>query len=329
QVLYNHKSGKQLTATIYNSYIDKSLLNDLIKKSPPADPKTAILKHSIPETVTFDSKKDCHRFCWQKSLGLKSWIWKITQSSGGKGIFPIQNETSCHQQCQWNEAGSIQAQYKLKPLLDAKGRKFDVRVYMLVANVDPLIVFKGPDWVKMCFEPYHSKNPVPYPRLDPTGTLNPFQNLCNYDIAEVHPNFNTNLTLSMKTDELQLLQPNMQNELLGKFDAPTLAVAELLKHRWQGRVGMFHMFALDYLVDENAKPYLLEVNKQPGIGAVYPKVWPTVWVDMLKTVWEVFNGLNHNVNMTELRERLEAMQDENTFQILKVGEEEGVATEQS
>jgi hypothetical protein len=50
-----------------------------------------------------------------------------------------------------------------------------------------------------------------------------------------------------------------------------------------------------------------------------------LWVDMLKSVWEVFDGLNHNVTMTGLRHRLESMQNDNTIQLLKGGDEKVLA----
>jgi hypothetical protein len=105
------------------------------------------------------------------------------------------------------------------------------------------------------------------------------------------------------------------------LDEVDLAVVELLKHRWSGKIGMFHVFALDYLVGKDEQVWILEVNKQPDqyLDAV-TTWWPDLWPEVLKIEWEILSTIGEDPsekNLKKLRENLKAM-DLKAFRMLKV-----------
>merc|ERR1711934_283934 len=67
--------------------------------------------------------------------------------------------------------------YIARPFL-LKGHKFDVRVYLLIASVTPLICFYADGYLRVNAEPY-----------DPTNTANSFAHITNFHVAVKHPDY--------------------------------------------------------------------------------------------------------------------------------------------
>jgi Tubulin-tyrosine ligase family len=317
EVYTKHKSGQQLTATVYNSQIDKKTLFDLIKNS--TDPEKSVLRNSIPETKGFETEEACHKFCQDQADAnqLNKWIWKPVFGGKGEGISIEFDVESCKKGCLDQRGRPRQAQEFQEAMTTTHGHKFDVRSFMLVANVDPLIVFSGGEYAKTCAEPINATNPVPYKNAT-NATWNPFQHLCNACVSQNHPTFSFGKFVSTLEDYIP--DTDRRERLLKKMDDASLELAELLRPRWEGKLGHFHLFAIDYLIDTEENVYFLEVNKQPGVRAPGHLI-PQLWADMFRVEWAVFS---HLANITQpstepnLERRIMTFLPQTLFRLLKV-----------
>jgi Tubulin-tyrosine ligase family len=250
QVYQNHQDGKQLTTSIYGTYVDKGQFFRIVEAS---NQTSSELRDAIPLTKHFSTKGECKEFCEEESARLDKWLFKRVRSSHGYGVEFIGNEESCLRTCGKVKPSKLQAQALTDTMVTPSGHKFDVRSFMLVANVEPLIVFTGFEFARVCIESIHNKNPTPYPKF-PNSTFNYFQQVCNIGITTQHPTFrqeeidNYVVHLDKVIDD-----PELRRTVQHRLDAIDLGAAEVLKSMWKGKVGMFHLFCLDYLVDQTGK----------------------------------------------------------------------------
>ena len=160
---------------------------------------------------------------------------------------------SCLQTCTKAKPSKLQAQALADAMVAPSGHKFDVRSFLLVANVEPLIVFTGFEFARVCIESVHNQNPAPFPKF-PNSTFNYFQQVCNIGITTQHPSFRQEEIDKYVVRLNEVIEdPDMRRRVQIKMDAIDLAAAEVLKPLWKGKVGMFHLFCLDYLVDNTGK----------------------------------------------------------------------------
>ena len=102
------------------------------------------------------------------------WIVKPSSSSQGKGIYMIDDLS----ELQMNESQVI-SRYIDNPLL-INGLKFDLRLYVLVTNFDPLKVYVyNEGLVRFASEPYNIE----------TIKSNVYAHLTNYSINKKSENF--------------------------------------------------------------------------------------------------------------------------------------------
>ncbi|KAL3906348.1 MAG: hypothetical protein SGILL_009304 [Bacillariaceae sp.] len=195
------------------------------------------------------------------------------------------------------------------------GFKFDVGFYLLVANLNPFVAFSGADVARVCTERLNATDPAPFPGM--SSTFNPFQHVCNNAISMQHPKYDGDGSGSrlaqVKTLSKVLDDPNQVERLYQKLDEATLAAVEVVRQRWQAKVGMFHMFRLDFIIDPQEKVYVLEMNKAPDIST---HTNPTVLSDMMRLVWTVNDALRNGQSSEILKRDLETFVHETPFHIL-------------
>jgi Tubulin-tyrosine ligase family len=324
-----HQRGQQLTTSILGGYIDKGDLYKLIQQQQEGSSSRgestggSVLTRAIPETRVFDSRESCHAFCSHESSNLQHWIWKPRNANKGSGIRVIgvsrngggeSSEKSCHSYCDTKAGDRAQAQALTPTMLLADGRKFDVRSHLLVASVDPLIVFSGAERVRICAEPLHKTNPRPFPNMPPASTtFNPFQQVCNNAVGKKHPDW----SLEKNTGSLSRAIPDnaARRRIIENMNTINFALVNLLSHRWAGEIGMFQVFGVDYLVGNDESVWLLEINAQPGFTGVLDGLSPNPWPDVLHIEWEILSFLGGVTGRDDsdekfksvLKERLAAM----------------------
>jgi len=298
--ILKHIPGHQLTSCFVGGEIDKAVLSDLIKE------RSSLLKGSMPATRVFDSIGSCRSFCdgeWNQSSsagnrGRQEWIWKPKNSSKGKGIVLIGGGLdvdldSCRRHCD-KTGGNTQAQALTATMTMNDGRKFDVRSHILVASLEPLVIFAGAERIRICAEPMDMNTNATSD--SDNGLWKPFQQVCNQAVGKKHPAW----TPSGNTGPLRkaITDPAAHERIVRNMDGINRELVELLKHRWSGAgAGMFQVFAVDYLVDVDEKVWLLEWNKQPGFTRTGID-WPNPWGDIFRIEWELIRDYHLERNIS-------------------------------
>jgi len=203
---------------------------------------------------------------------------KPQASSQGKGIFLTQTWKSVP-----NSHRFIAQRYISNPyLLD--NLKFDMRIYVLCTSCEPLKIYLFKDGLaRFATEKYHG--------VDPKNLTNMYVHLTNYAINKNHSNFVFNssedeenvghkrsLTALFKILEnrghnVKELWENIKQIVVKTFCTAQWTLSQKSKYTFPKNHGpnpSFQIFGFDIMIDENVKPWLLEVNSSPSLSADTP-----------------------------------------------------------
>jgi len=150
------------------------------------------------------------------------------------------------------------------PLLLGGTKKFDIRVYMLIASVDPLLVYYLTGHTCRCIEDY-----------DPADFENKFRHISNGHIQKHHPMYK-----ALKNDinqEFTSIQehldksgkggPNWVNEaMVPRVKEIMIWSVNSVKHKLAPITGSFGLFGSDFIIGDDLNVWLVEHNWWPGFG---------------------------------------------------------------
>jgi Tubulin-tyrosine ligase family len=200
------------------------------------------------------------------------WIVKPTCSSQGKGIYIIDNpnEIPLDEVC-------IVSKYIANPLL-INNLKFDLRIYVLVSSYEPLRIYIYEEGLaRFASEIYK-----------PGQKNNRFMHLTNYSLNKKSENFiqnedfrvdNTGHKWSMSAVMKLLESHGINTDLLWKgiYDiiiktilSGEETVIETVRKLGLSRNNCFDLLGFDVLIDNDLKPWLLEVNLSPSMATDSP-----------------------------------------------------------
>ena len=232
------------------------------------------------------------------------WILKPANLSQGNGIKVIWDFANFKEQLQTNNGKLTVENYGLQdyiiqkyiqnPLL-LEGRKSEVRLYWLLASVEPLIVL-------MFHEGTVRLNTLPF-KLDEFE--NQLIHVTNVHQQKQHPDYDPHAILKWSFADLQayLLENNhtLDQNYLNKYFMPrccdiirTVVAANietLRKNAFHGQ--HFGLYGADIILDDALNPWLTEIQKSPGLSysdAIKQQVIPPM-------IGETFNIIN------EIRQR--------------------------
>ncbi|CAK0894049.1 unnamed protein product, partial [Prorocentrum cordatum] len=204
------------------------------------------------------------------------WIAKPTGKAQGRGIFLV---SKLQQLRKWSGGSQKAAQssgeqipvfrepyivsrYINDPLL-VGGKKFDMRLYVLVTSFRPLKVYLyRAGFCRFCTEQYTS---------DVAEFDNVFVHLTNVAIQKTGEDYNDSHGGKWSVDDLMLYVEGTRgraarDKLVSDMEAiivHSLKAAQVImindKH-------CFEMYGFDILVDSSLKPWLLEVNASPSLS---------------------------------------------------------------
>ena len=198
-----------------------------------------------------------------------TWILKPAGKSQGTGVLLI---TKLSQVKKWSRDVRFNAlfqretyvicQYLDRPLL-VGGRKFDLRLYVLVTSYKPLkCYFYRQGFARFCSVLYSN---------DVSELDNMYMHLTNVAIQKTGEDYNRQHGNKWTYENLLLYIEGT----LGKKAVDKLAnsIRFLLVHSLKSCQGVilsdrhcFEMYGFDVLVDENLKPWLIEVNASPSLS---------------------------------------------------------------
>jgi tubulin polyglutamylase TTLL1 len=213
----------------------------------------------LPKTYLLPKEKDLVKNIFKSS---PVWILKPSSRARGNGIQIVTDWTALNTHLEKNSQSYsrfVLSKYIDNPLLLA-GRKFDIRLYVFVRSFQPLIAY-------IYKEGFARMSNVPY-----TTEKRHAENL------QVHL---TNIAVQKKFSNVQeskVLLTDLQmimEQQVGKRTTTNLfnQIRKIVLHSLMSCQGLvdwnpqcFELFGYDILVDQNFKPWLIEVNASPSMG---------------------------------------------------------------
>uniref|UniRef100_A0A8C4P8G6 Tubulin tyrosine ligase like 10 n=1 Tax=Dromaius novaehollandiae TaxID=8790 RepID=A0A8C4P8G6_DRONO len=317
ETYYHFKEGEQLLYQIPNNRILTTKIGLLSclreqervmnKISWSSNSKLLKMEEFFPESFRLDIKDERNAFfelCKEEQI----WICKPTCSNQGRGIFLLKNQAAVNtfqaklhsaeedqlskkMSCKAPQARIVQ-RYIHHPLL-LEGKKFDVRSYLLIACTAPYVLFFAQGYVRLTCTNYDAasddltahltnqymqkKNPL-YSQLkeETVWRMEHFNSYVNEKFRKVNG--------LPKDWVLTVFTKRMQQIMMQCFLAAKLKL--------ERKLGYFDLIGCDFLIDENFKVWLLEMNANPALHTnckVLRHVIPTMVYESLDLVLEIFN----------------------------------------
>ncbi|XP_068607168.1 protein polyglycylase TTLL10 [Brachionichthys hirsutus] len=236
------------------------------------------------------------------------WICKPTGLNQGKGIFllkgpedvdafrlklhHVEASQASRKTHHCRSQARIVQHYIQRPLL-LKGKKFDVRSFLLIACTAPHMVFFRHGYVRLTCDLY-----------DPSSD-NLSAHLTNQYMQKKNPHYSQlkeDTVWSMETfnayinERDQVAKGLPRDWVLGAFARRMQQIMmqcfHAAKSKFDSRLGFFDLIGCDFLVDEDFKVWLLEMNCNPALHTnceVLKDVIPSTVEEALDLTLEIFN----------------------------------------
>ena len=206
------------------------------------------------------------------------WIMKPPASARGNGIKVIRNCNEIPKAARIRDSPTksqlIVQEYIANPCLLFNGTKFDLRLYVLITSFAPLRVYLFKDGlVRFASHPYSSEE---------DKLADEFVHLTNYSINKKSSSYEANHDVhgqgghkwTLKTfwkslervgRSVEPLQEEITSMILTTIFSCRRPVNRLIKKHLKSRYTSFELLGFDVMLDENLRPWLLEVNVSPSL----------------------------------------------------------------
>ncbi|KAK6472365.1 protein polyglycylase TTLL10-like [Huso huso] len=265
------------------------------------------LEDFFPDTFRMDVKEEREAF-FALYEERQVWICKPTGLNQGRGIFllktaedmedfrsRLQNieENPLYKKIPFKSPQArIVQRYVQNPLL-LEGKKFDVRSYFLIASTVPYMVFFRHGYVRLTCESYdpNSNDLTAHLTNQYMQKKNPLYNDLKEETVWSMERFNDYVNEKSRAAKglpedwvCTVFATRMQQIMMQCF----LAV----KSKLECKLGYFDLIGCDFLIDEDFKVWLLEMNCNPALHTnceVLKEVIPSVVNETLDLAFEIFN----------------------------------------
>lgn len=195
------------------------------------------------------------------------WIMKPFDRCQGNGIFLIDKLAAVTQRMAENKANKkdqyLISRYIDNPLLIC-GKKFDIRLYVLVTAFRPLKAYLYNDgFCRLCCERYTNQRD----HLD-----NKFVHLTNIGVQKKCSKFNAAHGGKWSLASFRLYLTGTRGEAAAQ--KMFARISAIIKHSLKAVQPVIHSskhffecYGYDILIDDTLKPWLLEVNSKPSLNA--------------------------------------------------------------
>ncbi|XP_048510211.1 tubulin monoglutamylase TTLL4-like [Athalia rosae] len=226
----------------------------------------------IPRTFILPEEFDRLRCVWETRRTGNKWILKPPASSRGRGVSVVSRWT----QIPRKRSSTLIQRYLSRPKL-INDSKFDIRVYALVTDFDPLKIYIYEEGLVRfaC---------VSYDRSDLTQLGNRFMHLTNYSVNKFCPDYVNNDTvgerkghkwslkclwdyLGEQKADVAGLKSKIHDIIVKAIIAGEASVNCFSRVHLNSKHSCFELLGVDILIDEDMRPWLLEVNISPSLHA--------------------------------------------------------------
>eukprot|EP00050_Salpingoeca_kvevrii_P007748 m.298326 g.298326 ORF g.298326 m.298326 type:complete len:403 (+) comp13833_c0_seq1:294-1502(+) len=240
-----------------------------------------------------------------------TWIMKPSGSAQGKGIFLV-NRLS--QLKKWSRGTQSARSYVISSYLDRPflvgGKKFDLRLYVLVTSYRPLKAYMNREgFCRFCTVKYNANM---------TDLDNMFVHLTNVSLQKHSAEYNDvhGGKWNVKNLRLHLEATRGQAAADKLFDDMNWIIVQSLKSVQNVMINDRHCFELygyDIIIDDDLKPWLIEVNASPSLSAttVSDRIMKATVID------DVYKIVCPGGAMPDVKARHEAVPEQvGTFEVL-------------
>lgn len=227
----------------------------------------------FPQSFVLPQDIKLLRKAWEEGGTRQKWIVKPPASARGMGIQVI------HRWSQLPKKRPLLVQrYLHKPYL-ISGSKFDLRIYVYVTSYDPLRVYLFTDGlVRFASCKYSSSM---------KSLSNKFMHLTNYSVNKKNVDYKANADesacqghkwalkalwsyLNQKGFSSDKIWEKIKEMVIKTIIASEPYVNSLMKMYVQNPHSCHELFGFDIMLDENLKPWVLEVNISPSLHSNSP-----------------------------------------------------------
>ncbi|KAM3916696.1 tubulin monoglutamylase TTLL4 isoform 2-T2 [Leptodactylus fuscus] len=227
----------------------------------------------FPQSFVLPQDFKLLRKAWEEGGTRQKWIIKPPASARGMGIQVIHK---------WNQLPKkrplLVQRYLHKPYL-ISGSKFDLRIYVYVTSYDPLRVYLFTDGlVRFASCKYSSSM---------KSLSNKFMHLTNYSVNKKNVDYKANTDesacqghkwalkalwsyLNQKGFSSDKIWEKIKEMVVKTVIASEPYVNSLMKMNVQNPYSCHELFGFDIMLDENLKPWVLEVNISPSLHSNSP-----------------------------------------------------------
>lgn len=230
-----------------------------------------------PAQFTMHHPKECRKFFEFAALNPDSyWIKKPILGQGGTGITlhtsakDFDYLKGCKKASSKSNTGKTKViiQHYIKRPLLIHGKKFDIRVYMLVSSSNPFFVFYHPGYLRRSMVNYKQNSTENSVFLTNTHYQSLEKNFELQDHIWGFERFQKYLSdhnVAGSQYVSTVLNSAIKKVLLFNFMS---AKEELVR-----RKGSYHLFGLDFMIDDQLRVHFIEANGYPGF--TWSKDFPT------------------------------------------------------
>lgn len=206
----------------------------------------------LPRTYDLSDPADLVRFLQGTHEGL--WIVKPQCQNQGKGIRLVRDVEAMKQQVREGDKTDVVVQQYVHPPLLVEGRKFDFRMYLLIARCKPMRAF--------LFQDYYARLSLNQYDWQDSDLLT---HLTNASQQKKHPNYSA----LKETSILAKADIGLSADQLSMVDDQVAAALSHLLQACSSRLvtkfGFFELFGVDVLLDSQLRVYILEINSNPAL----------------------------------------------------------------
>lgn len=231
----------------------------------------------VPETFVMPDQAEEFLKAYAQQGGL--WIVKPNNAACGRGIYIFKNLVKSPLSLADH---AVVSRYIERPLL-IQGLKFDLRIYVLVTQYEPLRAYVYREGLaRFSSAPYST---------DDEHLSDVYRHLTNYSINKNAPNFCENEELEHDNQghkwslsaynkhlkcigaDVNLVWSRIMDLVVKTLLSAEPAIGNRTRKTTEHAGICFEMYGFDILVDAGLKPWIIEVNMSPSMQADSPLDW--------------------------------------------------------
>lgn len=254
--------------------------DDLTKRMQELRARAGAFVDFYPESYLLPAARAELEANWRRH---STWIVKPSASARGRGIHLMSSVDACSE-----EKGVVQY-YLERPFL-ITGRKFDLRLYVLVTSISPLRVYLHENGLaRFATHQYEQNGDINDLKMHLTNfSLNKSDEnfvACNDDVEDVRNSkwtfqFFLQYLRSQKYDTEKLVM-KIKRAATAVMISGFSAIREYHPKYVQHRHTSYEMYGIDIILDTELNPFVLEVNVSPAMNGIKSKLDLKLKTDIL------------------------------------------------